>query len=94
MTAEVRRLLIAATVAAAIGLVHQLSARLLAGHDLLGALLNRIDVVTLLLGVVIAFTRALLFFLVPGWLIYRMVCVLLLSAQRIRNDRASRLMSK
>jgi len=60
-------------VAAAFGLVHEISAGALAGHDLLGALLNRLDAVTLLLAVGVAFTRAVLFFLVPGWLAYRIV---------------------
>ena len=93
MTVEMRRLLVAVTVAAVFGLVHQISAHLLTDRDLLGALLNRLDVATLLLGVVIALTRAVLFFLVPGWLVYRIVGAIG-ESQRTRNDRASRLMSK
>ena len=81
MTAEVRRLLVAATVAAALAFVHGVSARLLAAHDLLGALLNQFDAVTLLLGVVTAFTRIVLVFLVPGWLVYRLLRVVLANAR-------------
>jgi hypothetical protein len=72
VTPEVRRLVVVAAVAAVFAAVHQICARVLAGYDLLGALLNRLDLVTLLLAVVLAFTRAALFFLVPGWLAYRM----------------------
>jgi len=81
--AELRRLLFAAIVAALFGLLHALSARWLAGRDLLGALLNQLDPVALLLGLVIAFTRLVLFFLVPGWLLYRAMRV----AQRALSER-------
>jgi hypothetical protein len=73
VTPEVRRIVVVTAVAAVFAAVHELCATVLAGYDLLGALLNRLDLVTLLLAVVLAFTRAVLFFLVPGWLAYRMV---------------------
>jgi hypothetical protein len=71
VTPELRRLLFVAAAAAILGLVHELFARVLAAHDLLGALLNRFDPVTLMLGVAIAVTRMVLLFFVPGWLAYR-----------------------
>jgi hypothetical protein len=77
MNAEVRRLLPVAVVVAAFGLVHEACARIVAGRDLLGALLNQFDGVTLLLGLVIALTRAALFFLFPGWIAYRLVRLVL-----------------
>jgi hypothetical protein len=83
VSAEVRRLFVAVAAAAAFGLVHEIGARVLAGHDVLGAVLNRFDAVTLLLALVVAFTRPMLLFFVPGWLAYRIVRVL--SAARARS---------
>lgn len=71
MTPEVRRLLVVTAVAAILGLFNEVFARALARHDLLGAVLNQFDPVTLMLGVAIAFTRTALLFFVPGWLAYR-----------------------
>jgi hypothetical protein len=76
MNTEVRRLLRVAVVAGAFGLVHGACARIVAGRDLLGAVLNQFDGVALLLGLVIAFTRAALLFLFPGWIAYRIVRLL------------------
>jgi hypothetical protein len=80
VTPEVRRLVVVAAVAAVFAAVHALCARALAGSDLLGALLTRLDLVTLLLAVVLALTRTALFFLVPGWLAYRIARALLARA--------------
>ena len=77
MTEEARRLLRVAVVAAAFGLVHEVCARVVAAHDLLGAVLNGFDPIALLLGVVLALTRAVLVFAVPGWFAYRIVSLLL-----------------
>jgi hypothetical protein len=77
VSTEVRRLLPVAAVVAAFGLVHEVCARIVAGRDLLGALLNQFDAVTLLLGFVIACTRATLLLIFPGWIAYRLVQLLL-----------------